>query len=435
MTSDLELFNAGYKDAGSITQALQLASESAHLVSPATACDILPDGFSVSLCTVLVDIDRETYPTLSKDDDESGGRNGDPNEKRALGKTALERIAMAAGVSWDPNRSGRLDNGRDPHYARYRAVGTVRQFDGQLITLVDEREIDLREGCAQVALIREKARMRALWQKKPNDGGAKQIQELRQHILSHAISKARLRAIRTLGLRSWYTRKELGLPFVIAKIMATGQSDDPVLRREFGRMILGNALDSNRSLYGEPSAKAPQLTAYHDPPPIEATGVEEDVAGAPVPASVPPPSASPEPAKAKTPSTPPTKTYPQQTGAPPPGVTSATGAPAPVSSASTPSETGGGSAYQKTADVQPSGFRVPGNKGEGGKPIEAASDETLRWWIGRISGNLASGTANPRFAENDRRILAAMEREMAIRSNPGEPTLNSQEQPEDDLPF
>src|SRR5258708_460221 len=77
-----------FREVSKIATALERASREAHLVSPATSVGSLPEGFEVALSSVLV-TSREVYPIPGSD-------------KVGLSLVALDRIAMAAGVSWDP---------------------------------------------------------------------------------------------------------------------------------------------------------------------------------------------------------------------------------------------------------------------------------------------------------------------------------------------
>jgi hypothetical protein len=263
-----------YRSAERATMALQQASTIGHLVSPTPACGSIPEGCALALSAVLVDIDRETYELQGK---------------RGLGKAALDKIAGAAGISWDPMLSRRQDDGSNPHYCHYKAVGRVRDFDGTVRILQGEVEIDARDGSPQIDEIRIKAERRAKRENRENDGGAGQILELRKFILRHAESKAKNRAIRSLGVRTSFDRKELEKPFVVAKIQFTGETSDPELKSIFAKSIADSFTNANQALYGAPLA-LPQASTdgTHAPPPVGAVGTSEsdmDVDGEDVPPS------------------------------------------------------------------------------------------------------------------------------------------------------
>lgn len=218
-----------------------------HLVAPAPVCGALPEGCSLALAAVQIDAANETYEI------KGGG------SKRGLSKTALDKIAGAAGVSWDPEKSRRLDDGSDSRYCHYKAVGRVRDFDGTVRVIQGEVEIDAREGSPQ--------------------GTKGELEQVRRWILRHAESKAKNRAIRSLGVRTSYAPEELRKPFVVAKVQFTGESDDPEIRKMFAAKTADAFLGSQAALYGgrpqelqaPVGSSAPALTEGekpHAPPPV-----------------------------------------------------------------------------------------------------------------------------------------------------------------------
>lgn len=260
--SSTDIISGTFRDAKKATEALLHAQQVAHLVAPATVCGTLPEGCEVALALVMVDAEHETYPV---------------GDKLALGKTALERIAAAAGVSWDPILSQRLDDASHPQYCHFRAVGYVRGFDGQARTLPGEVEIDARDGSPQIEEIRIKAA-------KKNRDPAPQILELRKFLLRHAESKAKNRAVRSLGVRTSYEPQELQKPFVVAKLMFTGASDDPAARQYFRGRIADAFLGASSALYGgdaQPQLSQPeQRTAItHQPPLVGSVHDPDDADG------------------------------------------------------------------------------------------------------------------------------------------------------------
>jgi hypothetical protein len=228
-----------------IAAALVEAERQFHLVSPATQCGALPEGCEVVISMVSVDgrIGSDGKP-LSADIYPVGmGKFG-------LSKAPLDRIAGAAGVDWDPVLTRRLDDARDPFYCAFQAVGYVRSFDGTRRTITGTKEMDLRDGSPQCEALASR--------KRDGSGDAsKQIREMRLHILGHAESKAKLRAIRSLGLQTSYKPEELSRPFAIARLMFTGRTADPELRREFARMNADAMISGTRALYGAPALPAP----------------------------------------------------------------------------------------------------------------------------------------------------------------------------------
>jgi hypothetical protein len=233
-----------------VGSALLEADRKYHLVSPATQCGSLPEGCEVVIALVHVDGRIDRGKPMSSDIYPVGGG------KFGLGKAPLDRIAGAAGVDWDPVLTRRLDDGRDPHYCMFQAVGTVRSFDGTRRTITGTKEMDLRDGSPQCEALAAR--------KRDGSGDAStQIREMRLHILGHAETKAKLRAIRSLGIQTSYQSEELERPFAVARLMFTGRTQDPALRREFARMTAEAMIGGTRALYG--ATAAPAL-----PPPVSA---------------------------------------------------------------------------------------------------------------------------------------------------------------------
>jgi hypothetical protein len=248
------LLGASMNDPKAVTKHLTELALSHHIVSPATTVDALPPGCGVAVNYVLVD------PSTEKGGPREVYKVGDD---LGLSGTTLAKIGAAAGVDWDASQSGRLDNGSDPHYCHFRAVGHVRNLDGSVRTLTGEVEIDARQGSPQIDEIKQKAARRD----QPNDGGASQILELRKFLLRHAESKAKNRAIASMGLKRSYTKAELAKPFAVCRLMWTGQTDDPELKRVFAEKTADAMIGGMASLYGRPAPQpAPAAHALPAPP-------------------------------------------------------------------------------------------------------------------------------------------------------------------------
>lgn len=219
------------KTAEAAMQKIAELQKSCHLVnSPAIGCGI-PDGCAVAWSVTYLNVDRDTYPV-----------KGEGN-KVGIGKDALNLISIGMGVQWDPVLSRRLDDGSDPHYCRYLAVGKMRDSDGTWITIFDEKENDLRDGSQQA-----------------KDMTEKQLAMQRANIYSLTITKARNRAIRGRGVKCSYPKDELLKPFVAFKLVFTGESSDPEIRRMKARAMV----ESQSMLYGP----SPTTAALAPPPPV-----------------------------------------------------------------------------------------------------------------------------------------------------------------------
>jgi len=269
INSDVVLYVGAHDDAKSATAALAKLQELGHLISPAPACATLPEGCAILISAVIIDPVNETFPQQGK---------------LGLSKVALEKIAGALSVSWEPSGCRRTDDGRDPYYCSYEAVGKVRNFDGSWRVITNNKVMDLRDGSPTVIAMQLQSEAKARKAKSEGKGDAKegdwraQLRDMRFRIAEQAETKAKLRAIRSLGIRASYTREELQKPFFAAQVQFTGRSSDPKIRRMFAQRIadsfLGSAVpmlygNQKRSL-GEP----PPFSSVEDDDPIDSYGEE-----------------------------------------------------------------------------------------------------------------------------------------------------------------
>lgn len=258
------------------------------LLSPVVNLDVIPEFHEIAVRYVQVDARIESGDVYAQ----KGGKGV------SLTKTALDRIAGAAGLNWHPTLSGRLDDHSDRHYCHFRAVALYHQTDGSVRPLAREKEIDLRDGHPEIFTTDEK-RMKRKWVNgRPageieNHGyvagwSADRLAGAREHILAMAESKAKNRVVRELGVKQVYHPGELERPFAILALVMTGRSEDPELEKEAKRAILSDALGKSRGMFGPdvvsqaslerdvtPGAP-PNLLVPHAPPPVGAKPKEDD---------------------------------------------------------------------------------------------------------------------------------------------------------------
>jgi hypothetical protein len=99
--------------------------------------------------------------------------------------------------------------------------------------------------------------------------------------LRHAETKAKLRAIASMGVKRSYKPSELGKPFAVARLMFDGHSEDPVLRREFALMKARRAIDGRAALYGgDAPRRLPAFRGHQPPPPGSVVDDPDDLGGA-----------------------------------------------------------------------------------------------------------------------------------------------------------
>lgn len=220
-------------DVSTVSAQLQRLEQSCILLGPASCGAILP-GYSVAFSQVTINPNTEFNEVYS----ESGGL--------ALTKSSLIRIAAARGVKPDKKACWvRYDPKTDPYICAAHYEGSYIDFDGTEIPLIGDRVMDLTDGGKDA-----KAMTPA------------QLAKTRQFIVEHTQTKAMLRAFRTIpGIKSKYNKEELEKPFVAPKMQFSGLTDDPILKREFGRAIAERALGAKLSLYGEPPSPETQRPA------------------------------------------------------------------------------------------------------------------------------------------------------------------------------
>ncbi len=261
-----------YSDPSEVYRVLEDAGQQFNVIGSIAFGD-LPEGFSVMLSTIKVDVANETYDVGMK--------------KRGLGSAAIRRIASAAGVS----SISSVCKGWAPNYAAWEVTVARTELDGTVRRETGNRVMDLRDGGSQATAMRDKA----IEQNKKYPDNQKdpesQLREQRLHIGAHAESKAWQRAVRTLlGLRT-YTADELAKPFAIAKLQFTGRTNDPQLRLMFAQGMMMQALGGMAQLYGASASPAFQLGS--GPPPVPQLGACGPVVDIEEDDDVPPPPASP----------------------------------------------------------------------------------------------------------------------------------------------
>jgi hypothetical protein len=272
---EVEAVRGFYSTAEALQQAFRGAAAKANLLSPVVRIDHIPAMHSVSLRMVVLN--------PQPPDNQGRGGGGDvylPDLSRpgefALTKVALDKVAAAAGISWDPILSGRMDDSSDTQYARFRAAGWITDFDGSRRCISAEREMDLREGSATAAA----------WQAK---GWNRRLEMAREFILPQVESKARNRAIRqALAIKSKYTAEEIARPFVVPKlVLDLDQISDPEIRTAVALKIADRSLGASERIYGSgPEAPSSLGAAPRDmeqgripPPPLGASREAEDENG------------------------------------------------------------------------------------------------------------------------------------------------------------
>lgn len=241
----------------SLVRALQ-ANGDVILITPATQLAAVPPFHAVSMTMVRAD------PTNGAEVYDVGGG------KKALGKPVLDRIAAAAGVRW--TRSERTDDRSSPWYVEWTAECCYRALDGRTLTSIGSRSVDLRPGGADYIGFVDDAARRLSKANRPHDYAAaeaeaeKQISVARKFITSLAESKAKNRAIRSMGLPSGMSAADIGKPFLVLSLV---QNLDPS-RPDEREVLLAQAAGATDALFGarREERQARNVTPASAPPPL-----------------------------------------------------------------------------------------------------------------------------------------------------------------------
>lgn len=223
----LDGITGSFNDPNALGDALRRAQQSCNLVGPITV-GALPMGCRVAMTAVLINPDPK------------GGDIYDVGMgKFALSKSAIDRIANAAGVETPVS----ICKEYAPNYCHWYVERSMYGLDGRPRRQSGTKILDLRPGSQYRKGLQAKAKARG---KEPDS----QVNEILNQLGGHAETKARLRADRALlGLRT-YTADELRRPFVLASLMFTGESDDPATRAMFAQGIMNRMLGGSAALFG-----------------------------------------------------------------------------------------------------------------------------------------------------------------------------------------
>lgn len=190
-------------DVAMVADALEHAQQAGlNVLAPLTKLQIIPPNYQVSIRVVIFPLGGWRSGTYSNGvwyKTDGGGL--------ALHKPALRQLAAAAaaGMSWDTERT---DDQTNPNRWEYKAIGRVRNMDGQWRTVTASKEVDLRDESPMVQdmIASAKKRRRDPWV---------QIQKARTAGGRMAEAKAINALIRSaLGIQGSYTREQAARPFV-----------------------------------------------------------------------------------------------------------------------------------------------------------------------------------------------------------------------------
>ncbi len=215
----------------------------------------------------------------------------------AFRRNFYDKLAGAAGIQWVYHAFRRMDNGSNPRFCHYQAVGIIKGLDGQWVTKVGDKAIDmdvmeqeLRDKCwdrANGYVERAKTALpgspqkddklavefvkefpthsdQARWVEEKVRPDALQIQK---HIVARAQTGAMSRVVeKALSLKKSYTKEELNKGFVFASLVFTPDETNPIDRK----FMLDEASGARSALY--PAAPTSVQGAPEIPAEVMASG-------------------------------------------------------------------------------------------------------------------------------------------------------------------
>lgn len=197
------------RDTASVLEAVSKARQAGfNVLTSATLTETLPMDCQLSIRIVQVRGERDFYST---------GKN-----KYAPSGKMLDKIAQAGGLRWRVDLFRREDDGREPYYCRYAAVGVAPDpATGEPRMMRGTKAIDLRDGSPLCEEMLENAR-NSSYNKTPEAAqaaGEKAIRQKRKFINELAETGARLRVIRSLfSIDSDFSSDEIKRDFVIVSL-------------------------------------------------------------------------------------------------------------------------------------------------------------------------------------------------------------------------
>ncbi len=263
-----------------------------------------------SFGALISEFEKITMEIVQIDPDPKAGEVYEPNGKgkgKALSKAPLLRIANAIGLVWVPSETTILES--SPRKARAKATALFRKANGEWVTMVEEKTIDIdaleekqritKEEEADYGKIElDKNGRWVMNGNRPNkvpwtseEEKQKYIdREVRRSLVQYRLYKdenastgAKERVIRAvLAIKNTYTDAELAKPLAFPRIVAdvSAMMQDPATRNAAIGMMTGKVAD----VFGEQPEAPPKDVG----PALTATVMEEEKAEEPDPFAQPP---------------------------------------------------------------------------------------------------------------------------------------------------
>lgn len=183
-----------------------------------------------------------------------------------LSRSTIDSIGTIMGVSWSAKESIRLDDRSDRGYCSKRAVGYVRRADGTIRRIVGEKAMDMEDFKEEArdehwskmqkpswSLPKKYSYMEGLEDKKILEFLVKrEVLQKQRNLEQLCETGARLRALRTLGIKNSYTEKELSQRFILGCVVYSPDRSD----KEIEAWAKDRVRRDIEDLYGKDAAPA-----------------------------------------------------------------------------------------------------------------------------------------------------------------------------------
>lgn len=254
------------------TQLTEYLQQGAHVLCPLEVTNP-PPGFIPRVVAVHISsnpLDKEVY-VIQKGYEGFNGRPGRPDALEFT-KIGVLKLCDMLGVSWDDEKSRRIDDGKDPMEIVYKAVGYRIDYQGRRqqiegifcvnLDAIRDEMINNKTEMAKSYMAKRQTpaewnKVPAKWKKAIEDNQVAELieSETRAEMLKKRLKRyelaetgAKLRAVRSKGFRTTYTAKELEKDFVDIRMVELGGTPE----------ALNKAGMAFKQMFGEPKRQEPE---------------------------------------------------------------------------------------------------------------------------------------------------------------------------------
>lgn len=241
------------KEAQTVEKELEVyKKQKANILGPTTSMDGLSEFHKVIVDSVILSSNPADGDVYKHKDG-----YGDKPVQFILTGQALQRLAICAGVFWNPAET--KATAQSQKYVAYNAVGCIRKTDGTPTCFQAEADIDIDVESDE---LRESfIKKRKDWDNKPwfkrmdataqddyaDSAFRKELNFKKKHKTKIAASSAKNRVIRVLlGIKKTYTQQELLKPFIMPRVVLQPDYSDP----EVKKMMLTASIQAMTGIYG-----------------------------------------------------------------------------------------------------------------------------------------------------------------------------------------